>query len=116
MIDLVEPLEEGLAEILNSATANDRLMVAGMLFNQFVKSTRKRPVPDLDQRMAKLKDDIDTMCLAMKFSVKLNESCIVVSAEGPAGETLLKLSNGTDWHEGRDIGDDIVKSLRGQSS
>jgi hypothetical protein len=56
------------------------------------------------------------LALDIKFDVKVQDSSVVITAQGFSDETLSRLTRGTDWFEGRDIGNDILKSMSRTSS
>jgi len=116
MIDMVSIANDALSETLNSAPYSERMLISEALFKEFIDSTRKLPLADLDDRVARLKEQIKNLAMDIKFQVQVEDSTIVITAEGFSDETLSRLSLGTDWFEGRDIGNDILKSMSGTSS
>lgn len=116
MIDMVSIANDALSDTLNSASDSERMLISEALFKEFVDSTRKLPLSDLDARVAKLKEQITNLAIDLRFEVKVQDSEVVITAEGFSDETLSRLTRGTDWFEGRDIGNDILKSMSGTSS
>jgi hypothetical protein len=116
MIDLASIANEALSDTLNSADYSERMAIFESLFKSFMDSTRKIPLPDLDARVNDLKDQIKTLALDIKFEVNVQDSSVVITAKGLSDETLSRLTRGTDWFEGRDIGNDILKSMSGTST
>jgi hypothetical protein len=116
MIDLASIANEALSDTLNSASYSERMAIFESLFKSFMDSTRKIPLPDLDVRVNDLKEQIKTLALDIKFEVNVQDSSVVITAEGLSDETLSRLTRGTDWFEGRDIGNDILKSMSGTST
>jgi hypothetical protein len=116
MIDMATIANEALSDTLNSATYSERMAVAESLFQDFVDNTRKLQLPDLDTRVNNLKEQMKALALDIKFDVKVQDSSVVITAQGFSDETLSRLTRGTDWFEGRDIGNDILKSMSRTSS
>lgn len=116
MIDMATIANEALSETLNASSYSERMVIFESLFRDFVESTRKLPLPDLDTRVNNLKEQIKTLSLDLKFDVRVQDSTVVITASGISDETLSRLTRGTDWFEGRDIGNDILKSMSGTSS
>ncbi len=116
MIDLTSIANEALSDTLNSADYSERMAIFEALFKSFVDSTRKIPLPDLDTRVNNLKEQIKTLALDIKFEVNVQDSSVVITAQGLSDETLSRLTRGTDWFEGRDIGNDVLKSMSGTST
>lgn len=116
MIDMVSIANEALSDTLNSADYSERMVIFEALFKSFMDSTRKIPLPDLDLRVNILKDQIKILALDIKFEVNIQDSSVVITAQGLSDETLSRLTRGTDWFEGRDIGNDILKSMSGAST
>lgn len=116
MINMVSIANEALSDTLNSADYSERMAIFEALFKSFMDSTRKIPLPDLDARVNNLKEQIKTLALDIKFEVNVQDSSVIITAEGLSDETLSRLTRGTDWFEGRDIGNDILKSMSGTST
>ena len=115
-IDLAKLVEDGLSDVLNACMPEERQRVFNSLFTKFLDDTRKKDLPDLELHMQRLRSDIEALSNAVTFRVKLDESSVIIMAENSAGDTLLKLVHGTDWFEGREIGNDILEAIAGTSS
>lgn len=89
---------------LNRATA---AKVAARLVAWLGNEARKKPVADLDTRLAEWAARIEKMSKALVF--KFDDGKRVAVTAGPEQETLVMLDRGTDWFEGHpDIAREIT--------
>ncbi len=111
MINLIPSIDEAMTSVLNEATREERLSVCESLMTTFVESTRKKPVPDINQRLVAMRKQVEEMCLTMRFEFNTSASAVVITVEGRSQDIFLQLERGTDWYEGRDIGNEILQDL-----
>jgi len=71
---------------------------------EWLAGTRKKQVPDLNQRMEAFRKRIEV--LARTFDLTIERGQFVVKASGEAESTLRMLERGTDWFD--PIGDVAV--------
>ena len=107
---MLEIVEGALEDLLNSVSDEERVKIGETLVAQFAESTRKRALPDLDKRVAATSQDIQKLATSLKFKVKLDSNSVSI-IDASTSSTLLRLTQGTDWFEGRPIGDDILNLI-----
>jgi hypothetical protein len=54
--------------------------------------------------------------MSVQFKVKVDDGRVVIMADGQNDETLLFLERGSEWFDGRDIGNAILELLTHTSS
>lgn len=81
-----------------------RAQVANALYTWLVNDARKKQVPDLAQRLEKMRKRIDVMVEDMEIKFVNNKP--VVKVAGSSEDTLKALRLGTDWFVGTD---DVVE-------
>jgi hypothetical protein len=85
-------------DILNERiTSKDRQEMARNLQDWLAVTARKKPLPDLENRMQRMNERMAVLAERATF-VKEDEE-IVVKAAGEADETLKMLERGTDWFD-----------------
>lgn len=77
-----------------------RAKIASALYTWLANVARKKPLPDLDQRLKDFKVEIDRAVENME--VRIVDGKWVVKVAGSAESTLKKLRLGTDWFVGTD--------------
>lgn len=87
-----------LEEILGQIDLDDRDRVSNSIFAWFLTDCRKKPVPDLPQRLNKMKESILKMCQEMTF--KADGTKVVLEVVGSAETTFQQLMFGSDWFTG----------------
>ncbi len=81
-----------------------RAQVSNALYTWLVNKARKRQVPDLADRLEKMRVRIDRMVEHMEIKFVNNKP--VVKVAGSSEDTLKALRLGTDWFVGTD---DVVE-------
>ena len=75
----------------------DRKQIAYNLSLWLSESARKKPVPDLENRLAIWGKKFDKLAESCKFSAKDDEVVVTVADED--SPTMAALNNGTDWFD-----------------
>lgn len=75
---------------------DDRRLVATAL-KDWLAGARVKPLPDLEERRARMGRSIDKMVESVTFSRA--GGGIVVTVSGDGEDTLKKLQNGTEWFD-----------------
>lgn len=110
MIDFNKLLEETLDVAYASLTPKARRKVADAIYTWLATEARKKPVPDLPQRLNKAQDAIIRMCEQMKLN--FHKGQVVITVEGSGEQIYKSLVYGSDWFEGhKDITSLVVSSL-----
>lgn len=112
MTELNTVIAMAIEDILNRASVEERMVIFNRLDINFRNGTRKKHSLDLAAKVDAFSDKMVTMAMALKFKVDVNKDQLTILAEtADAEKTLIFLSRGSEWFEGRDIGIDIVESL-----
>ena len=74
-----------------------RTKFAQAIYLWLVERARKKPVPDLAERLKWMKGEIEK--LAQVLTIEFLDGRLVVKASGSAGNTLRELQRGTDWFD-----------------
>lgn len=92
--------KEGL-DIINKTLERMRKLhherCAAMVITWLVERAKKKPVPDLPQRIERMSKEIKAMCEVMR--IEFQNGTWVVKVNGSAEQTYKKLRLGTDWFE-----------------
>lgn len=111
MTEIEQAVALGIEEILNSATVEERKALFKSLDEYFRRNTRKKTSPDLESKVDAFSQKIEKMAMSVQFKVKVDEGHVVIMADGQNDETLLFLERGSEWFDGRDIGNAILELL-----
>ena len=100
----------GIEDILNRASFDERRTLFQSLEAYFRKNTRKKSSPDIESKIEIFSKKIEKMAMSVQFKVKMEDgNVIIVSDDQKDEETLLFLERGSEWFEGRDIGNAILE-------
>jgi phosphoglucomutase len=99
MIDLHTPLREVMEGAFQKRIdeKENRLRAARQLFLWLSKEARKKPVPDLADRLEAMRKRTDEMVEGMKITFERGK--LVVKVVGSAEDTLKMYRLGTSWFE-----------------
>jgi hypothetical protein len=95
--EIESALRDAVNAVLNERLKTHREQVSARLIHWLVNHARKKAVPDLDQQIAKMSEDLNKMVAAMRL--EYNQGQLLVKADGTAEETLRKLRLGTSWFD-----------------
>lgn len=114
MNELSQAIDEAISDGLNQLTGADRQRLADHLFTWISFTAVKKPVPDLAERISRMRKRFDE--LAEQISLGWRDGDFVVKTTGDSEFTLLGLERGTDWFEAYEgVRDSIVAVLLGES-
>jgi hypothetical protein len=72
-------------------------------FLHWFAAVNKKPVPDLERRVAEFKQRLSQLSRVIKFSYKFQLGCkdsdLIAEADGLAGQTLQQMKSGTLWFD-----------------
>ena len=98
MIDFNGLLDEHLDDGLKHVTPQERKAISSATFHWLATVARKKPVPDLPQRLERMQSRIETMADQMVFQVK--DGVLGVDVKGSASDVFVAIMFGTDWFAG----------------
>lgn len=104
--EIAAALELEFRKLLDKDLKAGRQRAAQALVFWLINDARKRTVPDLEQRLADLRDRIYIMADEMHLEFK--EGKLVVAAVGSSQDVLQMLRRGTAWFEGTDEVENLI--------
>lgn len=96
MIDIQKTVKSTIESVTEPILDSRRQVVLKYVMDRFAMA-RKKPVPDLPERIEKMHKRISTMVEELQTGYEQAE--IVVKVTGSAQTTLRLLERGTDWFE-----------------
>lgn len=112
MSEIDQAVAMGLEAILNMASVEERMHLFRSLDSYFRKNTRKKPSPDIEAKIEVFSGRIEKLAMSVHFKVKLEGGHVIIMSDDKNDEdTLLFLERGSEWFEGRDIGNAILESI-----
>ena len=112
MIEIDQALAMGIEDILNRASSEERMALFRSMDGFFRNNTRKKPSPDLEGKTDIFSEKLEKLAMSVQFKVKVEEGLVIIGSEDRNDEdTLLFLDRGSEWFDGRDIGNAILESF-----
>lgn len=100
-----------LEEQLNSLDKEERRKLADTIFQWVATRARKKPVPDLQERLNQLQKNLYSMADQLKFEVTESDQ-INLQVVGSAEHILKELTFGSTWFDGHPrLADFILKAV-----
>jgi hypothetical protein len=117
MNEIDQAVNMGIENVLNGASLEERIALFKSLDSYFREKTRKKPSPDMDLKIEAFSGKIMKLAMSVRFEVTPETGRVSIkSMDKDDEETLTFLERGSEWFEGRDIGNAILESLLSSSS
>lgn len=115
MMEFAQALKEVLGSSLFTISDEDRKQIASSLVEWLTDVARKKPVPDLLERVERLKKQIEQM--ARNISVEYSHGRFVIKTDSDSEAVLRMFRKGTDWFDPHnDVDGAIISALLSSAS